>query len=221
MKIALAALAVLAFLGLGAGARAQCSVPYTFVNNSQVADANQVNANFAAVANCAASGSTGTVIYAGPLDGVTPADTAMAAAIASVPAGGTLSFPPGQILLTASTQLVLNNINFQCAGVPNDSNAPLTGTGKIGTYGTTFLLTSTTGTSVFGLEAAIRIAGCNLLLAEPKRSRDRNPDCLPAAVLRSPRQRCEQRNMDNDHVINAYQFWDQGIPGRHLWKYHE
>lgn len=208
MKIVLAALVALAFLGLGDDARAQCSVPYTFVNNSQVADANQVNANFAAVANCAASGSTGTVIYAGPLDGVTPADTAMAAAIASVPAGGTLSFPPGQILLTASTQLVLNNINFQCAGAPNASNAPLTGTGKIGTYGTTFLLTSTTGTSVFGLEAALRIAGCNYYWPN-QNGVATNPIVYPPLFSEVPGHIVENVLMDNDHVINAYHVWDQ------------
>ena len=45
---------------------------------------------------------TGTVVYNGPLDGVTPADSAMAAAIASVPPGGTLVMPPGQPLLDCS-----------------------------------------------------------------------------------------------------------------------
>ena len=162
---------------------------------------------------------TGTVVYNGPLDGVTPADSAMAAAIASVPAGGTLSFPPGQILLTASTQLVLNNINFQCAGAPNASNAPLTGTGKIGTYGTTFLLTSTTGISVFGLEAALRIAGCNYYWPN-QNGVDRKPDCLSAALLGSSRQRCEQRNIRQRSMsLMPMISWDQGNLGDTVWKY--
>ncbi len=151
---------------------------------------------------------TGTVVYNGPLDGVTPADSAIVAAIASVPPGGTLVMPPGQPLLTSATQIPLNNITIQCQATPNASNAPLSGSGKIGTYGTTFLLTSTSGISVFGLKAGVTVSGCNFYWPN-QNGVAVNPIVYPPLFSEVPGNPPENIHLENIHVINAYDFWDQ------------
>lgn len=54
MRRLLAALGLAATLGCGGGTAqaVTCTVPFTFVNNTQIADANQVNANFTAILTC-------------------------------------------------------------------------------------------------------------------------------------------------------------------------
>lgn len=61
MKFLLNALAAALFLMCAAGAQAACSVPYIFINGTQIIDANQLNANFSSIANCLATGSFGVV----------------------------------------------------------------------------------------------------------------------------------------------------------------
>lgn len=105
------------------GARAACSVPFTFVNNTQVADANQVNANFNAVVSCINSIFSGPVTIGGNLTVTGTISSSGAATIggALTVSGSTFASP---IIggTTASSTLTLESSN----AVANSSNTDRT-----------------------------------------------------------------------------------------------
>jgi hypothetical protein len=141
--------------------------------------------------------------FGGKQDGVTSSDAILANLVAAN-AGATVVLPPGKIALTGTQTITLNNTTLQCADVPNYSNNPVVSGGS---QGTTFLITSA-AQQPFILKDSVAIKGCNFYYPN-QTGTTTNPIVYPPLFTDDTSTQVSNILLDNIHVVNAYDFWNQ------------